>query len=95
MFVESPSPGPATLAPEPSLKGFIAWLERQPADKEYNFLDWGSCALCQYLISATGQWTVDQYYEIFPWPATLGPNFIAGRPWTFGAALARAKGLRS
>ena len=34
-----------------SLPAFLAWVEKQPADGWYNFLDTRNCAFCQYLKS--------------------------------------------
>jgi hypothetical protein len=31
-----------------SLESLIAWLEKQPADKQYCYLDNGNCLHCQY-----------------------------------------------
>jgi hypothetical protein len=36
-------------APDVSLTGLIAWLEKQPANKAYAFGDWTVCALAQWM----------------------------------------------
>ncbi len=87
-----------------SLSSLVAWLEKQPADKEYCYVDTGRCLLCQYF-SAMGfkQVTMtpfdfchakgaanlpDGFDEI-----AQGNNMDMVR--TFGAALARAKAVQS
>jgi hypothetical protein len=82
-----------------SLAGLIAWLELQPRDGEYDFIDAFNCVLCQYF-RACGV----PVYSVTPWCYTttsgervaLPPHFneIANGPGivgTFGAALARAR----
>jgi hypothetical protein len=76
-----------------SLKAFVAWLEKQPPDTEYNY--WcttGECLLDTYISQVTGKPSrpselhhevcggKSNYYEI-----------AMPRPWTYGAALARAR----
>lgn len=93
MFVESPSPGPATLAPEPSLAGLISWLAEQPANDNYNYCDMqGHCLFAQYHTHLGKDWVME-YENFLTFPQRH--NIAALTPWTFGAALARAKGLRS
>lgn len=38
-------------APLLSEARIIAWLEKQPADGEYNYMDTDDCCICQYLKS--------------------------------------------
>ncbi len=67
----------------PTLAGMIAWLEKQPADKEYTVNNPRTCLMGQYwgavaLMGRTYPWTVEVIYET---------------PRTCGAALARARAL--
>ena len=52
------------------IESLIAWLEKQPADKEYEFTDCGSCALAQYFL-AHGYTEVNMGTDSFDY----GPNF--------------------
>lgn len=77
----------------PSIYGLISWLEKQPAETEYPYYNPRDCVICRYL-RATRRWKA-------PWTKMLyGDVFDSGDqyrrvcgtyPWTFGAALARAK----
>ncbi|MBR2118463.1 MAG: hypothetical protein IJ935_07295 [Afipia sp.] len=73
-----------------SLESLIAWLEKQPADKAYNFCDKQNCLIAQYLQAAG----VEQYELSSAEVASLGwmqiVNPKAYVP-TFGAALERAR----
>jgi hypothetical protein len=70
-----------------SIYSLIAWLERQPADKPYEWTSEGNCGAAQYLI-AHGQDPKDMI---------LIPDWVEifqGLPpfdHTFGAALERAR----
>lgn len=88
MFVEQ---GFHTKADPFSLDSLIAWLEKQPADKPY---DWGGddCLLCQYLeargfnkFDSYGRFDVDMRSEV---------ALACGEKATFGAALQRARSFR-
>jgi hypothetical protein len=76
-----------------SLESLIAWVEKQPADTSYN---WDSCEDClvgQYVRAVTGSDSPSGeviYRELFP---DLDTYFAvcAEAPWTFGAALDRAR----
>lgn len=78
-----------------SLESLIAWLEMQPADTKYDWYNINDCLMCRYLqahgyldpasrpglhFDTIKNWGERGYYDI-------GLTF----PWTFGAALARAK----
>lgn len=74
-----------------SLEGFVSWLEKQPTERAYDWYDVHGCIVCQYLDSVLPPdretallsrvfSTSDQYHQ------------VAGKwPWTFGAALDRAR----
>ena len=76
-----------TQTPKHSLNSFIFFLERQPADKIYNYPDCSECAIGQYAKS------IGCTYHDIPAKFTHEWNeFIAGpAPWTYGAAAARAR----
>ncbi len=77
---------------EPSLQGFILWLEQQNAGAAYKYMPCGTCAIGQYLTSIGTsyheqcdpgrdiQYLCDWNFKI------TGPS-----PQTFGAALERAR----
>ncbi len=80
-----------------SLQGFIAWLEIQPAHLTYHWPDPCSCASHAYLVGV-GERSVSGRNKTPG--ATLGSVFPHSRayhkicrtePWTFGAALIRAR----
>ena len=66
---------------EPSLQGFIAWLERQDPKQRYNYFSAGKCAWAQY----SGQ--------VVGWPKKEINKVVCPLPWTFGAVLKRAREL--
>ena len=79
-----------------TLSGLIAWLERQPQQGCYRFNDWcGGCLLDRYLTAVTGKPSrpdADTHW------VTCGgeSNYFTiahSRPWTFGAALERARAV--
>jgi hypothetical protein len=81
-----------------SLESLIAWLERQPADGRY---DWANCngrCLVGLYVAAHGiPWKTlfdvkEDGYDIL-----VGPdrNIAIDEPWTFGAALERARKVLS
>ena len=80
-----------------SLESLIAWLEKQPADKAYDFGDTKNCLACQYframgmnIVGAgggyvrSGECAEDYHFHNF------GRITVRG-DWTFGAALERAR----
>jgi hypothetical protein len=69
-----------------STEAFIGWLEKQPADGEYNFLNCFECAIGQYAQSIG-----KDYYDI-PAPTREIWNRCAAAG-TFGTALTRARAL--
>jgi hypothetical protein len=85
-----------------SLDSLIAWLEKQPAEREYDYVDGRVCMMNQYLsahgIRVAGV-AADYYraeplsYVRVPLPHSFIDIALRG-PATFGAALARAKAFR-
>lgn len=86
----------------PSLASFIAWLETKPSSEHYDFGDCkGGCLLGQYMAfigipwgkASPLTWVDTPYFKTAE--QVFGPldNFpvLHSRPWTFGAALARAR----
>lgn len=73
---------------EPTLAGMVAWLETKGPDETYNWADCrGRCLVYQYAASigtSISRMSIKQYNA-------LDNGIAMNRPWTFGAALARAK----
>lgn len=84
-----------TKVAHPSLAGLIAWLETRPPEGEYNFDDCdGACLVSLYGASFKPDWNHSRDYMdacevIFGNAMLVGP--ACETPWTFGAALARAR----
>ena len=81
---------------DPSFDGFIRWLEQQPADGCYDYRNPGCCCLQRYGKSI-GHGTLSAFDALHI--TVLGPDgehnhVVKSRPWTYGAALARARKLR-
>lgn len=84
-----------------ALPTFIAWAERQPADKEYNYGDCrGACLIGQYMRDHGLEWISKEggAYTRFLSRAEGGTKVWQGKiaialPWTMGAAAARARAL--
>lgn len=83
-----------------TLVAVIAWLEKQPPDKSYDWMAVHGCLACQYFQSLghDAPWgnshaIVDGGYRT-PFGGSKNYHAIAGAvPWTFGAALERARKL--
>ena len=88
-----------------SLESLIAWLEKQPADKPYDYIDSTNCLLCQYFRSvgfnvytlSGNDFDIRGRLGFIEFPVIL-QNVSQGdyeterrRAWTYGAALARAR----
>ena len=81
------------------LSTLIAWLEKQPTEKTYCFMDNGGCLLAQYFteqgfkeVSMGGTHIVHgpnrgDYQDLPPHMSSIA----VGNPRTFGAALKRAR----
>lgn len=79
-----------------TIEAVIAWLERQPADQVYCYMDRGRCLAAQYnasigrhydgcALSLTGDTTFDERLE----------RIAVMKPYTFGAALTRARAAQA
>lgn len=82
-----------------SLEGVIQWLETKDPNTEYNWLDCkGMCLLGQYLTAQGDTHWTNNYLELSQ-VKTNGPMGVLAEiawtsPFTFGAALGRAKAAR-
>ena len=81
-----------------SLSELVAWLEAQPPEKTYPWFSVHGCALCQFLQEQTG-WKspagnlADGFgsHTIRDWGGDGYHKILGAEPWTFGAALERAR----
>lgn len=80
-----------------SLAGLIAWLETMPGAARYDYEDCsGACLLAQYL-QHHNEWPKYDFCKAYGHMADIGgadvlQNSVAApKPWTYGAALARAR----
>ena len=83
-----------------SPQGLIAWLEMQPATREYDWWDMGDCLVCHYLAEALG---TDEPWHVAAEAGKSYEDVLGSRwayhavgsalPWTYGAALDRARAL--
>lgn len=82
-----------------SLEGLIAWLEKQPADVSYVWSDTsdcnGGCLIHRYLRDndADPTWDYGKFAECLG-ERTMDIKVAMPQPWTYGAALARARALQ-
>ncbi len=73
-----------------SVTGLIAWLETQDPETEYDFGDvLGNCLIARYARAMGTNFPV--LHGHFFDNENLG--LACSRPWTYGAALARAKAV--
>lgn len=71
-----------------SLESLIAWLEKQPADKKYDYFNCqGACLIDQYFGRIT---SFAEYHDICE-RTNWGAEIAGPMPHTFGAALDRAR----
>ena len=93
MFVETKREGEqiATRG-EPSLAGFISWLETRDPDEKYAYFDMEHCACAQYAKAISAEWRSGIVYENPVW-MTLDLA-AAMEPHTFGALSARIRATR-
>lgn len=74
--------------PALTVENLKTWLRQQPSDGEYVWSDPVYCLVGRYLADNGSEWGAAQYSDI------PGYEQIAGeKPWTYGAALARAEAL--
>lgn len=87
-----------TKADPLSLDALIAWLEKQPANKPYDYCDYGGCVLAQWITSlGGGRGENDSFNYTLDGSVVNVRQFkdlVQTRPWHFGAALDRARKLR-
>ena len=82
----NPKWAPATVS------GVIAFLEQKPSGKAYDFHDCKRCAAAQFMKSIG--WSVPDHTTLMnTLPQIAYATIFANRPWTFGAALERAREL--
>lgn len=85
-----------------TLSGLIAWLDTKQPNEGYNYSDINDCLLSQYFRSrgyigafcAPGSMSAFGIFVTRRVPSALDRVAIV-RPWTFGAALERARQHRS
>lgn len=85
---------------EPSLAGLAAWLETQDPATVYNWLSTKDCLMCRYARSigmtihgAGGSyWRMPDQSKV-EWPKG-STNVARHEPFTYGAALQRARNMR-
>lgn len=74
--------------PPLTLEAIIAWLATQPPEQDYVWQDPTECVVGRYLRDHGSSWGTVAYSTLPDY------DFVAGsKPWTFGAALERAKTL--
>ena len=93
-----------------SLDTLIAWLERQPVDGTYNYINSNQCLLAKYYTEMYGEPICVSSYgnhgyasgsaRDFPSPDSfwkVAAHINAGfhKDWTFGGALRRAKAYQN
>lgn len=70
-----------------SMSTLIGWLETKPVDEGYYFFSCRRCLLLQYLAAIKGPGHDIDYVDL---PETF-KDVAFETPWTFGAALKRAR----
>ena len=108
MFVEDRSlnPGVETKADPFSLDSLIAWLEKQPSALEYVWTDVFDCLMHHYYTDVLrddldGEYPARMVFDLGcdferPFGSISAYHKVAGSlPWTFGAALERARALKA
>jgi hypothetical protein len=79
-----------------SLDSLITWLENKPSGTQYNFYDRkGRCLLSQYLADAMPKTYWATAYIRLTRLAPITETLARQTPWTFGAALERARALQA
>src|SRR5258707_333877 len=77
-----------------SLAALVAWLETQPADVVYPWLNTNDCLACRYLRAIRGPQgeKTARYRDVFGGCDNYHA-IAAATPWTYGAALKRARSM--
>jgi hypothetical protein len=76
------------LTPE----GITTWLETQPREQTYNFLDeCGECLMGQYMAAIGVPWSLATYCKVVTSDVSRWHKILADGSWTYGAALDRAR----
>jgi hypothetical protein len=77
-----------------AMPSFVAWLENQPPEKTYNWLDCrGACLISQYMTANGIEW-YDEGLLLYSSHVPEEFKTVAVRhPRTFGAALHRARNI--
>ncbi len=95
---------PAQKADPFSLRSLVEWLEMQEGETAYDYTEPKYCLLGQYVVASGGKYIPD--YTIDGHTLDAGgfslhaerPDLyevVSEHPWTFGAALQRARNLLS
>lgn len=74
------------------LQSFVAWLGHMPENEPYNYADPDRCAAGQYSHSL-GLGAVRSFLSHDSPVAMTIFRIVQPKPWTFGAALSRARAL--
>lgn len=75
-----------------TLESLIAWLEKQPAEKSYNFnCVNGTCLAGQYFRATIGKLPGDWWSRFMSFTGGSRSYIATREPWNFGAALERAR----
>lgn len=78
-----------------SLENLIAWLEKQPHQKEYNYCDPTDCLIGQYLksqgLSGSDAVLASDALDRLGWLHIAQDHKNSPQRWTFGDALERAR----
>lgn len=82
-----------------SMEGLIAWLEKQPAAKRYNYNNCqGKCLYGQYMAAHGVVWeesgATENRTARGEFCSLVYGTVASCRPWTFGAALKRARAVK-
>jgi hypothetical protein len=85
-----------------SLESLIAWLEKQPSDGSYDWYGIEKCLVCQFyqangISEPWGECSYTKPFDRGHGHADAHRRYWAvgqAWPWTFGAALERARALR-
>ena len=96
----SPAEIETISVPEPKEPRFIRWLAKQPSNGTYNYVGVTKCGYAQYLrsrhiiaIVSPGNW-IGLWFGIVPVfgeVPRIYDDALVCRPWTFSAALTRAR----